>query len=217
MTLNRENRFLAIIANTVSIIFQPLLMPTLAFAILLYGYPTLLPDYSFKVKLNLLIFIALITLLVPVLAILILYKSGLVSSLMMKERKERFLPMFFTSIIYAALAYLFLTKLYINPLFSNVMISIAFVTFITSFITYFWQISVHSTSVGGLVSLLFLLNIHVENESMFILMLGLITLSGIVMSARLYLNAHNIWQVMVGYAIGFGVNISIILRLFGEI
>lgn len=97
------------------------------------------------------------------------------------------------------------------------MVSIAFVTFATAFVTYFWQISVHSASIGGLLSLMILLNIHINNELMFACMMLLIIAVGIVMSARLYLNAHSIWQVLAGFVLGFGLNLFVILRLFGEI
>lgn len=217
MIANTKPSALEIISNMVSIVLQPLLMPTLAYAIILFGFPTLFANYNFIVKINLLLFVCLVTMIVPVLAILLLKQFGVISTLMMKERKERFIPMFFTSIIYLSFAYLLVTKFHINPLFSSIMVSIAFVTFATAFVTYFWQISVHSASISGLLSLMILLNIHINNELMFAFMMLLIIAVGVVMSARLYLNAHSIWQVIAGFVLGFGLNLFVILRLFGEI
>jgi membrane-associated phospholipid phosphatase len=52
---------------------------------------------------------------------------------------------------------------------------------------------------------------------MYAAMLLLTIIAGVVMSARLYLNAHSLAQVVVGFVLGFVVNLLVILRLFGEI
>ena len=208
---------LTVIANLVSLVMQPLLVPTMAFTIILFGFPTLFAGFSASVKANLLLFICLITLIIPVLTILVLHRFGMISTLMMKKRQERFVPMIIVAFIYMSLAFLLVVKLPINPLLTSVMVSIAFVTIATTFVTFFWQISAHSASMGGLMSLIFLLNVHLDNELMFAVMLLSLIVVGIVMSARLYLNAHTLGQVIAGFALGFITNHLVILRLFGEI
>jgi membrane-associated phospholipid phosphatase len=208
---------LKVIAHLVSFVMQPLFVPMMAFALILFGFPTLFAGFSFKVKMNILVFIGLITLVIPVLTVLLLKRLGLIPSVLMHERKDRFVPMMLTSGIYMALAFLLVTRLHINPLFSTVMVSIACVTVAVTFITFFWKISAHSTSLGGLFSLLFLLNMHVDNELTFAIMLLLLIVIGIVMTARLYLQAHSVWQVLSGFILGFTLNILVVLRLFGEL
>jgi membrane-associated phospholipid phosphatase len=166
---------------------------------------------------NLLVFVNLITMVIPILFILMLKRFGFIKSLQMKDRTERIIPMMVVSGIYVSLAVLLVTRLHINPVFSSVMVSIAFVTAMVTMVTFFWQISAHSASVGGLLSLLFLLNAHIENELMYAAMLLFIIVSGVVMSARLYLNAHSLAQVVAGFVLGFVINLLVILRLFGEI
>lgn len=214
---NNERPLLVLLSNVVSMVLQPLVIPTLAFGVILFGFPTLFGGYSFKIKMNLLVFVNLITMVIPILFILILKRLGFIKSLQMKDRTERIIPMMVVSGIYVSLAVLLVTRLHINPVFSSVMVSIALVTAMVTVVTFFWQMSAHSASIGGLLSLLFLLNAHIENELMYAAMLLLTIIAGLVMSARLYLNAHSLAQVVVGFVLGFVVNLLVILRLFGEI
>jgi membrane-associated phospholipid phosphatase len=214
---NERPLLLVLLSNVVSMILQPLVIPTLAFGVILFGFPTLFGGYSFKIKMNLLVFVNLITMVIPILFILMLKRFGFIKSLQMKDRTERIIPMMVVSGIYVSLAVLLVTRLHINPVFSSVMVSIAFVTAMVTMVTFFWQISAHSASVGGLLSLLFLLNAHIENGLMYAAMLLFIIVSGVVMSARLYLNAHSLAQVVAGFVLGFVINLLVILRLFGEI
>jgi membrane-associated phospholipid phosphatase len=214
---NNERPLLVLLSNVVSMVLQPLVIPTLAFGVILFGFPTLFGGYSFKIKMNLLVFVNLITMVIPILFILILKRLGFIKSLQMKDRTERIIPMMVVSGIYVSLAVLLVTRLHINPVFSSVMVSIALVTAMVTVVTFFWQMSAHSASIGGLLSLLFLLNAHIENELMYAAMLLLTIIAGVVMSARLYLNAHSLAQVVVGFVLGFVVNLLVILRLFGEI
>jgi membrane-associated phospholipid phosphatase len=214
---NNERPLLVLLSNVVSMVLQPLVIPTLAFGVILFGFPTLFGGYSFKIKMNLLVFVNLITMVIPILFILILKRLGFIKSLQMKDRTERIIPMMVVSGIYVSLAVLLVTRLHINLVFSSVMVSIALVTAMVTVVTFFWQMSAHSASIGGLLSLLFLLNAHIENELMYAAMLLLTIIAGVVMSARLYLNAHSLAQVVVGFVLGFVVNLLVILRLFGEI
>lgn len=214
---NNERPLLVLLSNVVSMVLQPLVIPTLAFGVILFGFPTLFGGYSFKIKMNLLVFVNLITMVIPILFILILKRLGFIKSLQMKDRTERIIPMMVVSGIYVSLAVLLVTRLHINPVFSSVMVSIALVTAMVTVVTFFWQMSAHGASIGGLLSLLFLLNAHIEDELMYAAMLLLTIIAGLVMSARLYLNAHSLAQVVVGFVLGFVVNLLVILRLFGEI
>lgn len=214
---NNERPLLVLLSNVVSMVLQPLVIPTLAFGVILFGFPTLFGGYSFKIKMNLLVFVNLITMVIPILFILILKRLGFIKSLQMKDRTERIIPMMVVSGIYVSLAVLLVTRLHINPVFSSVMVSIALVTAMVTVVTFFWQMSAHGASIGGLLSLLFLLNAHIEDELMYAAMLLLTIIAGLVMSARLYLNAHSLAQVVAGFVLGFVVNLLVILRLFGEI
>lgn len=215
-THNERPTALKVMANVVSFVMQPLFVPLMAFALILFGFSTLFAGFSFKVKMNLLVFIGLITLVIPVLSVLLLKRLGMIQSVLMDERKDRIVPMMLTSGIYMALSFLLVTRLQINPLFSTVMLCIACVTVAVTFITFFWKISAHSAALGGLFSLLFLLNMHLDNELTFAMMLLLLIVLGVVMSARLYLQAHSVWQVLFGFVLGFALNGFVFFRLFGE-
>ncbi|MEY3412584.1 MAG: hypothetical protein RIQ70_1272, partial [Bacteroidota bacterium] len=125
---NNERPLLVLLSNVVSMVLQPLVIPTLAFGVILFGFPTLFGGYSFKIKMNLLVFVNLITMVIPILFILILKRLGFIKSLQMKDRTERIIPMMVVSGIYVSLAVLLVTRLHINPVFSSVMVSIALVT-----------------------------------------------------------------------------------------
>ena len=71
--------------------------------------------------------------------------------------------------------------------------------------TFIMKVSVHSLAMMGLLSVLLWLNHGGENISLWWLTIGLTVVSGLVMSARLYLHAHTLSEVLWGGLIGLVV------------
>ncbi|MDQ4141322.1 MAG: hypothetical protein M3142_12475, partial [Bacteroidota bacterium] len=93
------------------------------------------------------------------------------------------------------------------------MVVITLAVFFTFAISYFWKISAHSVGMGGALGFIILLHTWQPEERTLYLVSGTILLSGIVLSARLALNAHTPSQVYTGFllglALGFGIGILV--------
>ncbi len=77
---------------------------------------------------------------------------------------------------------------------------------ITLIISFFWRISFHTIGIGGILGLLFYLQVfqaQLFSNLTFALIPAIVITAGIIGSARLYLNAHTPSQIYVGYIVGF--------------
>ena len=108
-----DNRIIQIIARVTSIIFHPLLIPTLGFVLLLNSdfYFALLP---WSVKKFMLLTVFLSTCILPALSILILSMSPKFD-MNMEKSTDRILPLLLSSVFYY-LGYLILEQLPVYPI-----------------------------------------------------------------------------------------------------
>jgi membrane-associated phospholipid phosphatase len=101
-------------------------------------------------------------------------------------------------------------SLIFNGLKTNILnpylFSCDFLLFITLVISSFWRISFHTIGIGGILGLLFYLQVFQEltySSLAFTLIPITVITAGVIGSARLYLNAHTPSQIYVGYIVGF--------------
>lgn len=180
-------------------------MPTLVFYAVLYhidNSTNLTEEGQWRV----LTLIFLTTCVIPVLFILMFRYLGVIKSLFMARKEDRRLPFLFVSIFYVAVTYLFHQQwpLERNPLLSVSLISITSVVVLTNLITYFWKISAHAAGVVGLLGFLVVFSrMYSGNNSLLWPLVLVILLSGIVLWARLYLNAHKPSEILAGSLMGF--------------
>lgn len=189
-------------SKIISYFAQPLLMPSLGYAIMLFGFPHIFAQIPIITKLYLWAFVMVITLVMPVVGILILRFLNVIHSLEMHSRSERQMPLLLTAFIYLAYGYLLYTKYNFDPFFSGVMLGMAILVLLVGFINLFWKISAHSAGVSALVMMLFVMNIFDFNRPMFLLLLAAIVFAGFVMAARLYLKEHDFLQIIAGSLLG---------------
>lgn len=151
------------------------------------------------------------TFLIPSLGTLALVRTGYVKSVFAEERSERAWPLFFTTVCFGMLTYMFYREQVFDPLLYLIMVVITLAVFFTFAISYFWKISAHSVGMGGALGFIILLHTWQPEHRTLYLVSGTILLSGIVLSARLALNAHTPSQVYTGFllglALGFGIGI----------
>ncbi len=196
------------LAKVISLLFQPLLIPTYGFIVLfnLNAFFSLVIPASAKWMILLIVFVS--TFLLPTFFILILYNRGIVKSLYLKTKEDRVLP-FIGTIIFYYLAYYLIKKLQISPIFYFFIIGMTFTVVVALIINFFWKISIHMMAVGGMLgafiglSLVLMINLP-------ILIITIIIASGLVGYARLQLNEHSPAQVYSG----FGVGLFLMLGLF---
>ena len=189
-------------ALVISVVFQPLLMPTLVFGLIFFAVPeaTSIPA-QFKETLFFLIVIS--TLVIPIISILGFRLSGTVKSLHMKDIKDRILPFSITTLFYAMIVYYFFEKSEFDPILWQTLALITVTILGLTLTTIFWKMSAHMTGVGGLLGLVFILGMKFQTFQVLFPMLLCLGLTGIIASCRLFLNAHRPIEVYIGFLYGF--------------
>lgn len=97
------------------------------------------------------------------------------------------------------------------PELSQILVCITASLFVLTFITFFWKISAHGVAMGGLLGILFAFSQHFGNGLLMYHVLITVVLAGVVMTARLYLNAHKLDQILAGLLVGFEVSYLVLL------
>lgn len=190
------------LALVISVVFQPLLMPTLVFGMVLFAAPQATTIQE-EVKLGLFFLIVLATLLIPMITIIGLRVGGMVKSLHMANRKDRMLPFLLTCIFFILTSYFFYQKSELEPILWQGMSVITLTVILLTGVTFFWKISAHMIGVGGLVAVVMVLGEKFSNFPVLYPLLLVLILSGAIASSRLYLNAHRPLEIYLGFITGF--------------
>jgi membrane-associated phospholipid phosphatase len=198
------------LAFLISALLHPLLLPSLAFFILLYVHPIPLLAIADEGKWRLLTVIFILTFAAPIFGILIFYFTGSIEDLQMKNPQDRHLPFIMTSIFYMISTALFVydARFQAFPILGVIIGSITISLVIVTIVTFFWKISAHSTGISGVVGFLMGLSYKLNDEALIYPIVACIIIAGILMSARLYLNAHSPNQILAGSALGFAVSLT---------
>lgn len=81
-------------------------------------------------------------------------------------------------------------------------------------VTLFYKLSIHSLAMWGMAGILLPMNKVSEVNGLLIPTVVVIVIAGLVMSARLALNAHTPREVMVGSISGFAIGFFGMIILF---
>lgn len=203
-------------ARVLSVIFHPLFIPTYFFLFLSWALPASLEPISHELQGKFLIFIFLVTCVLPLLNVGIFMTFGTITSFAMPERRERLLPFAFIAVIYIAVTYLFHlhARMNLNDNFLKFMVIIDMLVVIATIATFFFKVSVHSVTIWGLIGILVPLNKISEVNTIFYPTLGVIALAGFIMAARLETGAHNPREVMLGAVLGLATGFTGMFLLF---
>jgi membrane-associated phospholipid phosphatase len=204
------------LANFLSAVLHPLLMPTLLFVLLFFLAPAPLGAEALNVlfKLAIIGFVFIYTFALPAYIIYSLKRWGIISSLKLENLKDRRLPYLITAVIYTALGYFLYSKNSMLFPCGFVLWSISAVIFCVGIISLWWQISAHAAGIGGMIGALAGILVQFGETNLFYPFLLLIILAGYLIAARLALNAHTPTQVGAGFVLGFSLSLSAIFFFF---
>ena len=196
-------------AQILSYVFHPGIMPTLGLFLLLQGDTYLKYSIGTTTKNFLYLIIFLNTYLFPAIIVLIMRYRNTISSLDLRDRKERIIPLAIASFFYL-LTYLLIKKLTLPGVLADIFFGLALSVFVVFFITLKYKISAHMTGAGGLIGA------FVGFEILFGAQLSpwvvfLVIIWGLIGSARLKLKAHSNGQIVAGSVLGFA---SIFLSIY---
>lgn len=203
-------------ARVLSVIFHPLFIPTYFFTFLAWTIPTSLEPITPELRGKFLLFIFIVTCLLPMVNVGIFKSFGVIRSFAMPERRERLMPFVFISAIYVAVTYLFHLhgRMNLNDNFLKFMIVIDMLVVVATIATFFFKVSVHSVTAWGLIGMLVALNKISDVSAIFYPTVGVIVLAGFIMAARLSLDSHTPREVMWGAVLGLATSITGMLLLF---
>jgi hypothetical protein len=189
------------LALVISVVFQPLLMPTLVFGLILFAVPqaTTIPV---EIKYGFFFLVVISTLLIPMITIIGLRVSGLLKSLHMANRRDRIVPFLITCVFFILTTYFFYQKNELDPILWQGMSIISASVILLTVVTFFWKISAHMVGAGGLVAVVAVLGLKFSNFEVLYPLLLAVILSGAIASSRLQLNAHKPMEVYLGFLTG---------------
>lgn len=192
-----------------SIIFNPLLMPTYGL-FLIFSINDHILYMPMPVKKIIFITVFVSSVILPLSITPLLYILKQIQSIYMKTKKERIWPLIITG-------FFFFTGYYFLSLFSEVpafilryILATIITIYMALFITFFWKISIHMIGIGGLTGGILALA-YMFGIDLHLLLSLLILIAGLLGVARLYLAAHNPAQIYAGFVLGFVVVFSFVM------
>lgn len=142
-----QTKILALSARTISIVFHPLLIPSLGFLLLFNSdfYFSMLP-WSLKRFVLLVVFMS--TCVLPLLSILLLSLNQRFD-INMGKSTDRVLPLILSS-LFSFSGYLILKRIPIFPIYNFFLVASILVQIALLIISLRWKISAHTAAIGGL-------------------------------------------------------------------
>lgn len=205
-----------ITSKILSVLFHPLLVVTYALILLISANPYLFSAQDPKARGLIVILIFLLSFIFPLLTIVMMKLTGLVSSLEMPNHKERIVPLAITTAFYMWL-YINIKSNGMIPMALRMFILGATISIVLAFlINLYSKISLHTVGMGGLVVITVITKFMFSYEyfhlslpglgafqvSMNLMILITIVLAGLIGTARLQLKAHELTDIYGGYFVG---------------
>ena len=215
------------LAKVVSFVFHPLFGVSYILLLLLAVNPYLFGVNQLSDQIPLIFLLVFSTVLIPGLSVVMMKALGLVQTLELEDKTDRIGPYIITGIFYLWMVVNFRNNPNIPDLFASFMLGATIALFLAFFINLFSKISAHTVGMGGLVAMIaILLSIYSYSDihlylgdlgtvdiSLTFIFLVAIFLAGLVGTARLWLGAHDMQDLVGGYMVGIAGQL-IALRFF---
>ncbi len=189
------------LAKTFSLLFHPVLVPTLGI-ILLFNSGFYFSLLSWEIKKFVLLVVFFSTGLLPMLTFSIMALNPKIN-IGFDRAKDRILPLLF-SVGYYLLGYYLMYRLPIYPVFRIFLLATVLLIILLLFISFKWKISNHMAAIGGILGTILALSFRMGINPIFEIV-GVVFLSGLVGTSRMILGKHDIPQVLGGFTLGFTV------------
>jgi len=205
-----------IFARIISLLFHPLLLATYLFSLFAFLFPVAFEPIREDAMWKFIMLVFCFTFVLPALNVGLFRSMGTITSVTMRERKERTIPFFFIMLLYGAVTFLFYDRneVSLNDNFLKFLLVIDALVFVSAIITLFYKISVHSIAAWGFIGILLPLNGVSETGVFFYPTVISIAMAGVIMSARLKLHVHTLREVAIGSMVGLGTGVFMMNLLF---
>jgi len=185
-------------ARFISIVFHPLLHPLYGLVFLFHSgfYISYLPAVS---KQWIYLIVIANTILIPLSFFPFYLYKGIIHSIQMETKKERLIPLAVQLGLFY-IAYFLFKKFQVPLLLRNYILAGILTNFVILLFSFKIKISIHLTSLGALTGII--LSLCLKYPAPVIYLMFLFLISGFTAFARLKLQAHNPFQVYLGYVTG---------------
>ncbi|GHM98724.1 hypothetical protein WSM22_02140 [Cytophagales bacterium WSM2-2] len=198
-------------AKIISFVFHPLLITTYLVLMLGLFFPAML--MISRANLVLLALLVLVfTFVIPAGNLLLFRFLGSINSLHLKTREERIWPFIFISLMYGFVTFIFYYKLPFNSNFNKLLFIITALVVTATVITFFIKVSVHSMAMCGWIGIL--LPLIKFSPALLWPTATIIAITGLVISARLTLDAHTPRETLIGAVVGVLVGFGGMIVMF---
>lgn len=195
------NKSLSLIISSV---FHPVFVNLMGLLSLFVLSPYLRLGVNENAKLFYILFIFISAGVVPIILVLLLKIFGKVQSVLLDVQEERNIPYLITATIYLVDYYFLSQSQYTPSPIRAYVLACACIVVAVVIINHFYKISVHGASLGALAAIVVSAASFSQVDVRYILLFVYIV-SGITLSARLFLYAHTFGQVITGWLLGFVV------------
>ncbi len=166
------------------------------------GYFLVTPRlYDRKFSIDVTIAIAIFTICIPILVFILLKRFKLIDSVFVKDVSQRKIPLY----LYVLLLFLIITKVIPQSIFAELfdffVASLVSALICLTLVLFRVKASMHMMGISGLLMFLIVLSITYQLNITFALSI-LILLIGLVGTSRLYLKAHTLIELILGFFIG---------------
>jgi hypothetical protein len=190
------------IAYIISLVFHPLLMPSYLFLFIILSVSSTMQPLRKESLFQILFIIFIVTFIIPAISIGTLRLSNFITDINLVNKKQRLTPFFFVTCFYGITAYMFYAKLSVNNLIFLVFITTSILLFVLTIVTIFWKISAHGAAIGGIIGFILAISMAYPIPHFAIVLASLFVIAGLIVYARLSLNAHTPLQVYMGVLLG---------------
>lgn len=204
-------KFELFVARLLSVCFHPLIIPTLGMVLLFRMDSYLAYSIPGQLRQFILLIVFINTALAPALSMLLLKRTGVIGDLLLSERAERIYPVLLTSLFFF-LTYYLLRQAVLPSIMYYYLMGATLSVVLTLLVTFWWKISIHMVSMGGLLGAVVATSIHLNLDLTGFILSGIL-LGGLVGYSRLRLRAHSPWQVYAGFFLGVGVMLALFFSL----
>jgi hypothetical protein len=196
------------LSKVISVILHPIFMPLLAFYLSIKLIPSI--EFAITNHLNYIYGVLVISsIILPLISLFILVKSGKVKSIEMTNHYERQTPLFRTAFLIGLGYYLIEKILVFSPILKSELLGTIIIMIVAALISKYWKVSLHMLGIGGLFGILISLNILFGGmEEIMVLTL---LISGVLGISRINEKAHSYMQIYVGFIVGASVEVIAIL------
>ncbi|MCR9265198.1 MAG: hypothetical protein NXH86_13660 [Flavobacteriaceae bacterium] len=183
--------------NVVSYLFHPLFIPVGGTIL----YFLVAPYSTLEIQSGNILPIFILTVIIPIIFFLILKNLGVIHSIFLPTLQERKYPLYISCALFLMILYKVIPNNYVHELF-YFFIGLLTAT-ATALILLFlkFKTSMHLLGMGSV--LMFMIGLSIHFEVNITLAISIFTLcTGLVATSRLYLQAHNKAELLIGFLVG---------------